>query len=426
MASEGRPFMGRRVRTGLIVRLWITAIASSGSAQTDVDAAIRAATQEATRLCSQAHETDEFEKSYWQKPQSIRVQVALLSEWGMWQMLVEPSTPYLDRLAIAYQGSNLVSPANLPRLWLAVTESERLRGGGVDPSPCEFLCCGGWSIGNWPNRKKIGAQILAGTLKSNSSTFLERKIDLQQQSVEYPLTVEARQRAPWVWQMKKALRLLMDGVNRYYWQPEHYPTLVAAAWQWQPSNWYEASTRANSLMFGPDDVLRLQTLLRLALTETDLNVAARASQRLSGSGCGDNFHFAELVHVAQIVALQQTDRETVAAQAAFQAEHLASSFPCKKPIRTATAVLAVARWATDHRLDAWHRYYSYASAVSQMVEQLPFQSNRNLDPQSPEVAKRLTAFERWFVEHQESLERQAASERSRLNSLARELGRTLN
>ena len=174
--------MRSRVRTVFIVCLCITGINSSASAQTD----FAAAAQEPTRLCSQAQKTDEFERAYWENSKSIRVRISLLSEWGMWRMLEAPSTPYLDRLAIAYQGSNLVSTANLPTLWHAVAESATLPD-GVDPSPCEFVCCGGLGVANWPNRKKIGTS----NLKSDTSTLLGRKIELQQQRVEYPLTIES-------------------------------------------------------------------------------------------------------------------------------------------------------------------------------------------------------------------------------------------
>src|SRR5207247_28316 len=86
----------------------------------------------------------------------------------------------------------------------------------------------------------------------------------------------------------------MEGVNRYYSNTERYPALVTAAWQWHPSNWYEASARARSLIWGPHDGLRLQALLRLALTEADLNAAAMASSSMFDYSCGDSRHFSRI------------------------------------------------------------------------------------------------------------------------------------
>jgi hypothetical protein len=416
----GKDFMGSRVGSIVVTCFCIAGIGLSASAQTDFAAAYN----EATRLCTQAKKTDEFEQAQQKNSKSVRTRIALLTDWGMWRMLKNPSTPYLDRLAIAYQGSKLVGKADLPLLWQAVAASETLPD-GVDPSPCEFICCGGLGIGNWPNRKNIGAS----RLESHASTFLGRHIESLRQSVEFPLSIEARERAPWVWQMKRAMHIMMESVNRYYSTPGRYPTLVAAARQWHPSNWYEASVRVNSLIRGPHNALRLQTLLRLALTESDLNVAAMASAYMSDLNGSDDYHLKQLVHAAQIVALQQTEREQVASQAAFSAAQLARpslSSPGEDGLSTATSILAIARWASDHRLDAWTRYYSYASRLCAIVKEPPFQPNPGLHPRGSEVAKSLATFERWFGEHRESLERQAAAERSLLNSLGWELGMTLN
>jgi hypothetical protein len=153
--------------------------------------------------------------------------------------------------------------------------------------------------------------------------------------------------------------------------------------------------------------------------------------------CRDTYPLEELVHVAQIVILQSTDRLDIAADAAFQATELAttrfSSFTRSlKPLRSATAILALSRWALDRQIQPSSRYLYFAGAIAQMVPDPQFVLNRALSntrrdvvDQSPEVASALTTFEAWWAVRRSQFGQDAAAERGHWNTIAAEIGRTV-
>jgi hypothetical protein len=103
-----------------------------------------------------------------------------------------------------------------------------------------------------------------------------------------------------------------------------------------------------------------------------------------------------------------------------------------KPLRSTTAVLAIARWAVDDRVPQRERYLYLAGAISQMVPDPPFVLNHTffsmrseLVDQSPEVASAMAAFGTWLTDRRPRLEQEAAAERRRWNAIAAEIGRTV-
>lgn len=90
------------------------------------------------KLCQSAQAADEEERVLATKRKSPALNAALRSESAFWTFLIDPSTAYLDRMAAALHGGNLVSPEQLPRLWETYAIFETLPH-GVSPSPCEFM-----------------------------------------------------------------------------------------------------------------------------------------------------------------------------------------------------------------------------------------------------------------------------------------------
>ncbi len=378
--------------------------------------------EELQGLCTATKKTDVAEEATLKTYTSVALKQALRSGPEMWRFLTDPTTLYLDRMAAANQGGELIDASELPQLWKAVAETV---SAGVNPSPCEFLFSANLSPQMWANRKRVPL------VEREPLSILGRKIDLPERDADYPVTADERNRAPWLWQMKRALEVLNEKVGAYYAAPDRYPLLVEAAWRWRPSNWNESSVRSHALLDqGPRNALWLQMIVKLALEDSDVNVASSVSRHLSVHG-NDSYYFEELVHVAQIVILQKTQREPVAAQTAYFIETLFRkryiSFSSQlKPLRTATAILAMGRWGMDRNLTPWNRYYSYVNPICKIVDDPPLQPDHISDPKSPELAKSLITFDEWFTKQQSVLQREAAAERPHLQSLARELSEEID
>ena len=171
----------------------------------------------------------------------------------------------------------------------------------------------------------------------------------------------------------------------------------------------------------------LETILKLALNNDNYYVAYSAGVDYLYAWGRDSYHFEELAHVAQIAILQKTQWENVAGQTAFVTASLArdngysASAPHVKPLKTATAVLAIGRWAVDKRLSSWTRYYSFVGPICRIVDDAPFPPDQLRDPKDPQLDEKLKIFEAWFEKKKPALEQQAEAELPLLRSLAKEL-----
>ncbi|HYL73221.1 MAG TPA: hypothetical protein VEU96_03395 [Bryobacteraceae bacterium] len=375
--------------------------------------------EELSRLCSKATAADEAETSRAIHRQSVALRAALQSESAFWTFLIDPSTPYKERIAAAFQGSSLISAQEIPRLWRAYVEFGALPA-GVNPSPCIFRSDASWyppSKEWWLLRNTRPPQGVVAA-QPETRTILGFTVNLPTKAADYPLDLEHRNGTPWIWQMQRALDALVKGVRQYYAQPDRYPKMAEVALQWQPANFYEQRVRAESLIRGPRNLVWIETLTRLALQDgngvDDLYVYG-----------GDSYRFEKLVHTAQVVILQQTLDKGVAARTTFQVVQMARlkpSWPFEwKPLRTGTSMLAIVKWATNRELDDWTRYYCFAAPICRMLDQPPFEPDERLDPGSLQVQHSLAKFEAWVTREQPRLEQEAAKERKMLTDLAMEL-----
>jgi hypothetical protein len=386
----------------------------------------RELTQQLQELCAQEEKTDAAEVAALNTYSSPVLEKALGSGPEFWRFLIDPVTPYMDRMAAAQRGGGMIGPTDLPTLWKAVADFEAHRSGVAGP-PCVYLRSDNRRPEDWVHRNQW---LMSQAAADRSYTILGQKVDLPDKMTDFPITPAEREKAPWPWQMARALAALETKVEIYYGDPIRYPLLVDAAWGWQPGNWQGASVRSRALLGRePRNALRLKTIVRLALDDPDPNVNSGVPTDLNVWGT-DSYQFEELTHVAQIVILQKTQKEPVAASTAYSIGSLArlrdnSCCPQLKPLRTATAILAMGKWAMDRNLSAWDRYASFVDPIYKAVATPPFQPGTIRDPRSPELAKSLMAFEEWFKSQRSSLEQQAAEERPHLQSLASELSQQI-
>jgi len=261
---------------------------------------------------------------------------------------------------------------------------------------------------------------------------------------DYPLTQDERDHAPWLlWQIERMLPVLFNAVATNYAQPGQYPAMAEVAWNWQTSDWWEASVRRTAAIRGPRNAAWLQNVVRLALEHNPQEIDRGLGVDPSEIGVGavpplyvfgsDSYHFEELVHVAQIIIMQRTRSRNVADQAAFVIAQLATrtydslgpNCPLK-PLRTPTGILAIARWALNGDVDAWSRYISYAGAICRIVPDPPYRPDQSAFGQKSRIAEGLGAFEVWFFKQRPLLEEAAAAERAHLLALAAELHETID
>ena len=292
------------------------------------------------------------------------------SETSFWSFITDPDTPYPDRMAAAYQGGSLVSVKQLPRLWTTLLEYEA-KAQGVAASPCMFIHSAAPHVeirGTRPN------------------------------GIEYPLDLESRGHMPISWQIWQALSVLTVASRMYYSQPEHYQAMAegTSAYATDPR---EQRLRFLALDTGPANVDWLKKQIRLAIY--DRHVEGLTQRRF------ETFTFAALLHVAEILVLEKTSNPTVAASIAVNLARRAKiSFDHDVPNMTATAVLAIARWAARSEVPEDLRRNTFLAALF-------------------ELDGYAGGFEEWFEREKPRLEQAAATERPLLNVLAADLGQQI-
>ena len=263
--------------------------------------------------------------------------------------------------------------------------------------------------------------------------ILGHEIKLPKTIVSFPVTGEERDHSPWLWQMEKVLAILFDKSNMYY-GDIRYPARVHAAWKWpiasssnRDSNqveWNKVSIRTRALTEGaPHDILLFQTILKLALN--DNNYVSQSAPVQDLDSWGPDHHLEELAQAAQIIVLRKTLWRDVAVETAFEAASAArykgDTMPHAKLVKTATAILAIGRWAMDRSFNSWDRYYGFVKPICMIAEDAPCSSDHLRDPNDPRLAERLRTFEAWFEMKKPALEQKAEAESPYLRSLAKEL-----
>jgi hypothetical protein len=366
-------------------------------------------------LCDTNEKADITEQETLSTYTSSALEKALLSSKTFWDFITDPSTPYMDRMAAANRGGSMLRPEELSLLWQAMAEVSSVPS-DVSPPPCS-------AIAIIPQPPTIDA-LRPGSNRSReeaSRVVIGREIKLPKNPLSFPVTAEERDYSPWLWQMERALSILFTKANLYYGDTSRYPVRVKAAWDWpipiptyrpgevlqsfNPVEWEKIRIRSQALTeAAPHDPLLLQTIVKLALNNDKYYVAYSARVDDLYAWGQDSYHFEELAHVAQIAVLQKTKWANVASRTAFVAAQLASynrdsvNVPHVMSLKTATAILAIGRWATDKSLNPWNRYYSFIQPICRMGDDAPCPPDQLRDPSDPRLDERSKIFETWFEE----------------------------
>ena len=382
------------------------------------------------------------------KPLSHDAEIALGSAASLLRFLSDPSTTYLDRMAVvsarlyppdqeplfggsmidealtrrrdATRAAALIGLEELPALWKASSEV----GSPSGPTPCYYIQSANLMPRDWILRRER-LPVRAST-PPKTFVVLGREVEFPMSLIDYPVTLNDRNQAPWLWQLSRALPILMRSVSARYSAPDLYPLLVETAWAWQPSNDFEKRTRADALAAGPKNALWVETLVRLIWEEA---VAYGFTTKLSDFSFYMPYHTEELLYAAHMFLLAKSGDERVAAQTAFQLQRFQKVRPdtsfglpvTVKDLKTATAILEVSRWATNPSLNLFNRYAEFAVAVCKTADPAPFDCSKTLYPQSPELIATMNKFEQWLETQREPLQKKAEAERPWLDSLLREL-----
>jgi len=154
-----------------------------------------------------------------------------------------------------------------------------------------------------------------------------------------------------------------------------------------------------------------------------------------GSGIGNldvyagySPHLKDLAHAGQIVILRETTDTKVALAAAAGVAALARnivSLPQESQYRpTATSVLAIASWATNHELDESTRHL-FAAELCRSLREPDCEDTLRPVSGSSDEAHSLARFDSWFKAKRTELAQKASTEGPKFRDLAAELHQTL-
>lgn len=259
--------------------------------------------------------------------------------------------------------------------------------------------------------------------------MLGYEVRLPETAIDYPLDLESRNGAPWLWQMARALGALQGSVQKHYAHPDRYAQMVEVALRWRPADYNERQVRVRALEHGPRNAAWVRALMKLALDESAGALASSLpSPTMSLYAYGnDTLHFQELLHVAHIAIIQQASDWRAAAGSAAQLAEMKKRTPGQTslswfgwgPLRSATSIMAMAQWAMNPSLSVDQRY-SFAHAILEIVDDPSYKPKPAASSQ--ERAEAVLHVEDWLYPNQVWLEPRVGSEIDGLAAVAAELG----
>src|SRR5437867_3373029 len=127
-----------------------------------------------------------------------RIDQALRSPELLWQFVTLPAPLYLERRAAALQGRGVIPVEWVPRLWRAIGELRREQQRHQ------------WGLKSNPLSARMYSP--PSSEPERQRRILGHDWSVPDQPIEYPLTPDERERAPWPWQVQVALRDLYNGL----------------------------------------------------------------------------------------------------------------------------------------------------------------------------------------------------------------------
>jgi hypothetical protein len=343
-----------------------------------------------------------------------RIAQALRSADSLWAFVTLPEPFFLDRRAAARQGGKLIPLAWMPKLWRAIGElrrEEALHNWGLDYPPVSAI-----------------ARFNRSPKPPHARTILEHLWTLPDTLTDYPLTPEERERAPWPWQVQQALWDLYAGLIPSTYSPLDRDQAEAylAAVLTMPCNtdeeaqWIVDASQGSSHFKTP---AIMAVLRNIAVNPKFPLAATRASGMFAdATRLWDDPQSWWIGYAGTLDILRQAPKAVVD-NAAYWTRDLRLVFrdgsEQKRPL-PAEVILQLSRLALDPKTGSdWTRLYVYAFSVLEALDQRPFQADRRMDPQSPQVQERLIEFRDWYKGHTAELEALASEQKAGLETTKR-------
>ena len=319
---------------------------------------------------------------------------ALESPAALWDFLTSPTTPYLDRRAAAVQAQDVFPVSFLPKLMAALgelREEETKDHWGLRSHPISAIA--------WDARRFRPPA-------SHERTVLGHRWVTPEAMSDYPLTPEEEAKAPWPWQIHRALDDLLSVLRRHANRREW----LDAALTMPCSTDQEAALFVEATQGQWSSTAVLGAWRNIALHPNFPTAAVLVTNDL-----GRASHAGHVILLDMLRENPHRDARHRAAWEVFRLRERSQPLP-------ATAVLLLSRMALDTASgDPWTRLYVYAFSAARTLDQPPIDPNQRLDPNSPRVLELLAEFDKWFQANRQNLEHLAAQESKKLDQLRTEL-----
>ncbi len=322
----------------------------------------------------------------------------------MWSFLTSPSTPYVERMAVADRAP--FPPEFLARLASAralLSKEQRLHFWGLKDQPGNMA---------YISREGLG-KLRMSTIKDRSRNILGHIWIVPMWDSDYPFGEEEESAAPWPWQVQKAMDSVLVGALRATQDEGYRKRWIEECLRLPWSTEEEAAEVINAVCIyaprrSPAILGRLMDIAKNPDTpKAALTAAIDASRSVGGP----------LKHAIIADLIRLSPHRGVAEQLAFGMRNLRKPWGDERELplqpEPATAILAASELALDPLRDKvwgeWSKYAGFACNVCDAADDPPFKPDDRLDPKSPLVDQRLKLFRKWFKANRARLS--AASEK---------------
>ena len=359
-----------------------------------------------------AEEAQREERPNLSQVELLKVKEALKDRERWWAMLTAPETPYLERRAAAVQGAKLLPFEWLPRLMAArrrLRKEEGLHLWGLGPHTL-------WAhiTPSFPQRLRVVQDLPGGRDRS----LLGQVWRFPEQEGEWPLLWQEEARAPWPWQVLRALDdLFLYASGR--WDPLSdqdadrwlgAAIMVPCETDEEAEDFVEACNELGSRLSLPV----LARWRRLALDPRFPQTAKGIACQVFGVRLARDRKDSTPAQVLYVDMFRRSSNQAAKDQAAYLWGGGREFMPASLLLATGESVL------DDKGLSPWSRLY-LAFHVCKAVGDPPFQPDYHMDMNSPRVPEQLAAFQEWFKAREKGYRKQAAAEEPALEKLRTEL-----
>ncbi|HQY65113.1 MAG TPA: hypothetical protein PK141_27155, partial [Polyangiaceae bacterium] len=357
------------------------------------------------------------------------ITAALREPERAWSLLTAPTTPYLERRALAYQWKSTFQLDYLPRLTRALTQlrpEAAAHGWGLDPHPDPLADPLAAALA----RGRGGPTDADGSRVTSVFGVPWTARRLPDGRRDYPLTWEEEAAAPWPWQVHRTLEELFTSL---------FPRSTGSSQLAAERAWLEACA---TLPWASDDdasilveaslgARRVKTQLVMGLWHA-ISVSAahpRAAVLVSRSVADAAYAWdapesqvvAEVITVDVMASSNWAAREHAAYGLRRLARRSRGGVDEKLP-PPSTAILAALVLSQDPAAgDSWKRLYVYGFSALEAMAAPPFVPDRTIAPSGPAAAARADELARWFVTNRASLEAESTARKKTLDPARRAL-----